>query len=174
MATITPTRPRDLVAPALATAVVVHLLVRVGYGALPSFPLSAGVPLAVLGVAEAVGGTALRARIRHRPGTRPVPPLVAARAVLVARASALAGAIMAGVWAGLLAYVAPRSADIAAAAGDTSAAVVGLVGALALVGGALWLQHCCRTPDGPDDGPAGGPTGGPFEHPDGSGPRPPR
>ena len=155
MATITPTRPRDLVLPALAAAVAVHLLVRVGYGSLPPFPASAGVPLAVLGAAEAVAGSVLRARIRHRPGTRPVQPLVAARAVLVARASALAGALVAGAWAGLLGYVAPRSADLTAAAGDTVAASVGLAGALALVGGALWLQHCCRTPDDPPEEPDG-------------------
>ena len=151
MSTMTPTRPRDLVLPALVTAVVAHLLVRLTYGSLPTFPLPAGAPLAVLGLAEAVWGSTLRARIRHRPGIRPVQPLVAARAVLVARASALAGAIMTGVWAGLLAYVAPRSADLAAAGGDTAAAAVGLVGALALVAGALWLQHCCRTPDDPTD-----------------------
>jgi hypothetical protein len=160
VSTITPTRPRDLLLPALAAAVVVHLLVRLTYGTLPTFPLTAGVPLAVLGAAEAIGGSALRSRIRRKPGTRPVQPLVAARAVLVARASALAGAIMMGVWAGLLAYVAPRSGDIAAAAGDTVAAAVGLVCASALVGGALWLQHCCRTPDDPsgEDGPQAGPS----------------
>ena len=157
---MTPIRPRDLVLPALIAAVIVHLLVRLTYGSLPSFPTTAGVPLAVLGVAEAIGGSALRSRIRRKPGTRPVQPLVAARAVLVARASAVAGAIVAGAWAGLLGYVAPRSADIAAAGGDTVAALVGLIGALALVAGALWLQHCCRAPDdhadGPDDGPGTG------------------
>jgi hypothetical protein len=160
VSTITPTRPRDLVLPALVAAVVVHLLVRLTYGTLPTFPLTAGVPLGVLGVAEAIGGSALRSRIRRKPGTRPVQPLVAARAVLVARASALAGAIMVGVWAGLLAYVGPRSGDIAAAAGDTVAAAVGLACASALVGGALWLQHCCRTPDDPsgEDGPQAGPS----------------
>jgi hypothetical protein len=26
-----------------------------------------------------------------------------------------------------------------------------VIGALALVAGALWLQHCCRTPDDPTD-----------------------
>ena len=148
--TVTPIRPRDLVLPALVAAVVVHLLVRLSYGSLPPFPGPAGLPFAVLGVAEAIGGTALRSRIRGRAGSRPVPPLVAARAVLVARASAQAGAIMAGAWAGLLAYVAPRGGDIAAAAGDTVAAAFGVVGALMLVGGGLWLQHCCRTPDDPD------------------------
>lgn len=152
--TVTPIRPRDLVLSALVTAVLAHLAVRLTYGSLPVFPLGAGVPLAVLGVAEAVGGRELRARIRRRPGTRPVPPLVAARAVLVARASALAGAIMVGGWAGLLAYTAPRSAELVAASGDTTAAAVGLVGAACLVAGALWLQHCCRTPDDPPDDPA--------------------
>ena len=148
--TVTPIRPRDLVVTALVVAVVVHLLVRLTYGSLPAFPLSAGLPLAVLGLAEAIGGSALRSRIRDRSGARPVQPLVAARAVLVARASALAGAVMTGVWAGLLAYVAPRSGDVAAAADDTTAAVLGVVGALVLVGGGLWLQHCCRTPDDPE------------------------
>ena len=149
--TVTPIRPRDLVVTALVVAVVVHLLVRLTYGSLPAFPLSAGLPLAVLGVAEAIAGSALRSRIRDRSGARPVQPLVAARAVLVARASALAGAVMTGVWAGLLAYVAPRSGDVAAAAGDTTAAALGVVGALVLIGGGLWLQHCCRTPDDPED-----------------------
>jgi len=148
--TVTPIRPRDLVVTALVVAVVVHLLVRLSYGSLPAFPLSAGLPLAVLGLAEAIGGSALRSRIRDRSGARPVQPLVAARAVLVARASALAGAVMTGVWAGLLAYVAPRSGDVAAAAGDTTAAALCVVGALVLVGGGLWLQHCCRTPDDPE------------------------
>lgn len=148
---LTPTRARDLVVPVLVAAVVAHLLVRLTYGSLPQFPLPAGVPLAVLGVAEAVAGNVLRSRIRRRRGARPVQPLVAARAVLLAKASALAGAIMTGAWAGLLLYVAPRSADIAAAAGDTAASVVGTVGSAALVAGALWLQHCCRTPDEPDD-----------------------
>jgi hypothetical protein len=84
--TVTPIRPRDLVVTALVVAVVVHLLVRLTYGSLPAFPLSAGLPLAVLGLAEAIGGSALRSRIRDRSGARPVQPLVAARAVLVARA----------------------------------------------------------------------------------------
>ena len=154
--TVTPIRPRDLVLHALGTTVVVYLLVRLTYGSLPPFPTAAGLPFAVLGAAEAIGGTALRSRIRGGSGARPVQPLVAARAVLVARASALAGAIMTGAWAGLLAYVAPRSADLAAAAGDTFAAALGVVGSLILVGGGLWLQHCCRTPDDPgsdaDDG----------------------
>jgi hypothetical protein len=148
---VTATRPRDLFAVAVITALAINLLVRLSYGSLPPLPLLGGATLGVLGIAEAVGGSMLRARIRRRPGTQPVQPLVAARAVLLAKASSLAGAIMAGVWAGVLGYVLPRAGDITAAGSDSVAAVVGLVCALGLVAGALWLEHCCRTPDDPED-----------------------
>lgn len=150
---MTATRTRDLLVAGLVTAVLAHLLVRLAYGSLPAVPALAGATLGVLGIAEAVGGSALRARIERKPGTTPVQPLVAARAVVVAKASSLAGAIMAGAWAGLLAYVLPRSGEIAAAAGDTVGAAIGLVCALGLVAGALWLERCCRTPDDPDPDP---------------------
>lgn len=153
----TPTRVRDLVVVAVVVALAVNLLVRLTYASLPGFPLLAGATLGVLGVAEAVGGNMLRARIRRRPGTAPVNPLVAARAVVVAKASALGGSIMAGVWAGLLAHVLPRSGEIAAAAGDSASAAVGFGCALLLVAGALWLEHCCRTPDDDGEDPTAGP-----------------
>ncbi|MDN5932904.1 MAG: DUF3180 domain-containing protein, partial [Pseudonocardia sp.] len=86
---MTATRPRDLLVAALVAAVLANLLVRLSYGSLPAIPALAGVTLGVLGVAEAIAGRSLRARIERRPGTTPVPPLVAARAVLVANASAL-------------------------------------------------------------------------------------
>ncbi len=136
----------------LVAAVLANLLVRLTYGSLPGFPLFAGATLGVLGLAEALTGNALRARIRRRTGTRPVQPLVAARAVLVAKASSPAGAIVAGAWAGLLVHVVPRSADVSAAASDTASGLVGLVCALGLVAAALWLEHCLKTPDDPDPG----------------------
>jgi Protein of unknown function (DUF3180) len=157
---VTPTRPRDLFAIALVTAVLANLLVRLGYGSLPQIPLFAGATLGVLGAAEAVGGNMLRARIRRRPGTLPVQPLVAARAVLLAKASSLAGAIMTGVWGGLLAHVLPLAGEVTAAGSDSVAGTVGILCALGLVAGALWLEHCCRTPDDPGDEPDGGRVGG--------------
>lgn len=144
---MTATRVRDLLVAAVIAALLGNLVVSLGYGSLPELPLLAGATFGVLGLAEAIAGTVLRARIRRRPGTVPVDPLVAARAVLVAKASALAGAIMAGVWAGLLAYALPRLDVLVAAAGDAAAAGVGLACAAGLVGGALWLEFCCRTPD---------------------------
>ncbi len=153
---MTPTRPRNLVVIGLVAVVVANLLVRLTYGSLPAFPLLGGGSLGVLGLAEAIAGRSLRARIRRLPGTRPVQPLAAARAVVVAKASAVGGAVVAGAWTGLLVHVLPRSAEVPAAASDAGAAAVGLVCALVLVAGGLWLEHCCRTPEdrggGPDDG----------------------
>lgn len=154
MTPMAPTRVRSLLVVALVVALLGNLAVRLTYNSLPAFPLLAGATLGVLGLAEALAGNALRARILRRPGTSPIQPLVAARAVLVAKASALAGAIMVGIWTGLLAHVLPRSGDIVAAAGDAAAAGVGLCCALGLVAGALWLENCCRTPDDDRDDPA--------------------
>jgi hypothetical protein len=39
---------------------------------------------------------------------------------------------------------------VSAAASDSASGVVGLVCALVLVGGALWLERCCRAPDDRD------------------------
>ncbi len=145
-----PTRAPDLVLPGLVAAVVIYLLVRVDYGSLPPLPRLGGVTLLVLALIEAVLGHSLRARIRGRRGTKPVQPLAAARAVALAKASSLAGAIMCGAWLGVLGYVFPASGSgNSAAGGDTVSAAVGAGCAGALVAAALWLEYSCRTPDDP-------------------------
>lgn len=146
---MTPTRPRDLALAAVVAAFVVHLLLQVAYGSLPPLPTLGGTSLVVLAAVETVLGFTLRARIQQRPGARPVQPLLAARAVALAKASSLAGSVVTGAWLGVLAYVAPRRTDLAAAAADTVAAGVGAVCAAVLVAAGLWLEHCCRTPEEP-------------------------
>lgn len=144
---MTPTRPKDLVVAAVAAAFMVHLLLGVGYGSLPPLPTLGGTTLLAFAAAEIALGFSLRARIQRRPGAAPVQALPAARAVALAKASSLAGALVTGAWLGVLAYVLPRRADLAAAASDTVAAAIGAVCAAALVAAGLWLEYCCRTPD---------------------------
>jgi hypothetical protein len=144
---VTFTRARDLVAAAAIAAVLVNLLLRLSYGDLPTLPQPAGTTLLVFAIAEVVLGNTLRARIRQRPGARPVQALTAAKAVVLAKASSLAGAITGGAWLGVLGYVLPRRSELASAASDTVTASLGAVCAAALVAAALWLEHCCRTPD---------------------------
>ncbi len=148
------TRPRDLLAVGLVAVVVGYALVRLNYQRMPPLPRFAGVAAAILGIGEAVAGHGLRSRI-HPPErakgparTRtPVPPLTAARAVMAAKATSLAGAALAGLWVGLLAYVLPSWTLLAAAQSDGVTAIIGLVGALVMMGGALYLEYCCRAPD---------------------------
>ncbi len=146
------TRARDLLAVAVVAFVAGYLLVRLSYQRLPPLPRYAGVLAALLGIGEAVAGHGLRSRIRAsgRGGAttaKPVEPLTAARAVMAAKATSLAGAALVGLWAGLLLYVVPSWSVLAAAREDAITGIIGLVGAVIMTGGALFLEHCCRAPD---------------------------
>lgn len=144
------TRGRDLFVAVVLAGLAVHLLLRVAYHELPPLPRFAGTTLALIGVVEAGLGHSLRARIQRREGTRPVPALTAARAVLLAKASSLLGAIMLGGWLAVIVYTLPQRDQVAAAGADATTGVIGAACAAVLVGAALWLEHCCRTPGRPD------------------------
>ena len=101
----------------------------------------------VLAVVEAVLAWQLRSRIAGKPGARPVQPLTAARSVALAKASSLVGALMAGVWAGVLLTVIPLAATSPAAGEDRTTGLIGVIGSAGLVAAALWLEHCCKAPD---------------------------
>ncbi len=157
------TRIRDLLLIAGVAFVAGYALTRWNYGRLPTLPRLAGVTAALIGVGEAFAGFNIRARIAQYSSRslqsgkavgdrnlKPIPPLVAARAVMVAKATALAASGVAGLWLGLLLYVAPNSGEVTAAGNDTVTGVIGLVGALIMVAGALWLERCCLRPDDDD------------------------
>ncbi|GAA4685297.1 DUF3180 domain-containing protein [Streptomyces chumphonensis] len=126
-------------------------------GSLPAVPVLA--PVVLGGIAAVLLATALSLRSRlkaqreRRPGARGVEPMLAARAVLFGQASALVGALAAGVYGGTglllltsdLFQVDPRR-DQALYAGLSVVAAAGVVAV------ALWLQHICRLPE--DEDPA--------------------
>ena len=145
------TRARDLVLVGVITAVVVNVLLLIGYDSLPPLPTLAGGTLLVLAVLELGFALVLRPRLARKAGTRPVPPLQAVRVVALAKASSLLGAIMAGAALGALVYVLPKRAQLTVAAHDTTSAVIALISAAALIAAALWLEYCCRAPEDPDD-----------------------
>jgi hypothetical protein len=157
-----PVPRRDLGVLAVGLAVAAFLLVRAYYGDLPPLRWWLGLPLAVLALAEALGARTLKARLaaerEARAGTRPasaappmspvrpVEPLLVARIAVLAQASAWVGAGFAGVWAGVLAYVAASVGRLAAATGDSVTSALGLAFSLGLVAAALWLESVCRVP----------------------------
>jgi hypothetical protein len=165
---VSPVRRRDLVVLAVGLAVASWLLVRTFYGDLPPLHWYLPIPLGVIAIAEALGARTLRARLaaerdaragRDRspsgPGAtaqvRRVEPLLVARVAVLAQASAWVGAGFAGLWAGVLLYVAPELGRLQQASGDTVTGVLGLVFAAGLVAAALWLESVCRVPPDRDD-----------------------
>ena len=139
------------------TGAAAWLLVRTMYGQLPPLPVYAGASLYPVALLEVILAFMIRTRIGNHEigdGPRQLHPLTAAKAVALAKASALLGAAAAGIWLGFLLYVFPQRAALRAAVSDRPGAIVGLVAGVVLVGAALWLEHCCRTPGDPPDEPA--------------------
>ena len=142
---MTPTRVRTLLTVAAVCAVAVWLLLRLVYAALPPLPWT-GVPtLGILAVAETWSGRNIRSRLRGGGRSTPIPPIAVARMAALAKASALASALIGGLAAGFLIYVAGSlgrpsyRTDAYAAAGTFAAAA-------ALVAAALYLENGCRVP----------------------------
>jgi hypothetical protein len=164
---------RDLAVLAGGLAVATWLVVRVAYGDLPPLRWWLPLPLALLAVAEAGAARTLRTRLSDlraaravgrgraaegapRPEqVRPVEPMLVARLAVLAQASAYVGAVLLGVWLGVLAHVGPALGHLRTAGDDTVTAVLGIVVSTALVAAALWLESVCRVP--PDDDGEGGP-----------------
>jgi hypothetical protein len=149
-----PTRRRDLVAAALCAAVVGYALVLLLYRWFPPITVWTGVSLAAVAGLEAVWGRQVRSKITDGeigPGPGRLHPLVVARSLLVAKASAWMGAVMLGWWTAVLTYLLPRRSTLRVAGDDTFGTAVAVACALALVVAALWLQHCCKSPRDPTD-----------------------
>ncbi|WP_027942871.1 DUF3180 domain-containing protein [Amycolatopsis taiwanensis] len=150
------TRPRDLVVAGLVALAFVYIAFKFAYGSMPRLPTLAGATLIVLAVIEALLAFSIRARIRQR---RVTSALAVVRAVALAKASSMLGALMLGAWLGVLAALLPRVGDLAAATGDVRSALVGTPSAIVLIAAGLWLEYCCRTPEGGDRKHDDHPTG---------------
>jgi hypothetical protein len=149
-----PTRKRDLTAAAVLAAVVGYLFVILLYRYFPPIDVWTGVSLLAVAVAEAVWAFYVRAKISNGEigdARGWLHPLAVARSVLIAKASAWVGALVLGWWIAVLIYLLPRRSTLRVAGEDTAGAVVAAVSALALVVAALWLQHCCKSPQEPPD-----------------------
>ncbi|MBW0016836.1 MAG: DUF3180 domain-containing protein [Mycobacterium sp.] len=149
-----PTRKRDLTAAVMGAAVVGYLLVIVWYRWFPPITVWTGISLLAVAVAEALWARYVRVKINDGEiGDGPgwLHPLAVARTLTIAKASAWMGALVLGWWVGVLVYFLPRRSWLRATAEDTPGAVVAAVSALALVVAALWLQHCCKSPQDPGE-----------------------
>jgi hypothetical protein len=162
---VKPTRISTLVIIAVVCAAAGWVLLRAVYAKLPPLPWT-GVPaLLIAAAAEVWTGRDLRARIAGSsrrgsgpgargsgPGTRdlkPPAPLFVSRMVALAKASAVAAAIIAGFAAGFDFYLA-GSLTASVPREDALTAVITFVAAVLLGCAALYLENSCRVPEDPD------------------------
>ena len=144
-----PTRISALVTLAVVVGGIVYAFIDGVYTSLPVLPRYAPVTLFVLGAAEAAPAVSLRRRIRG--GLRGLyNPLLVARLVALAKASALVGALAFGGYAAFAAYTFPKR-DAPQPHRDFVTGVWGAIAALVLLAGALLLEYACRVPPSPDD-----------------------
>jgi len=149
-----PTRIRDLAVAAATASVVGYLSIGLIYRYFPPITLWTGLSLLAVAGAEVWWAASVRGRIRDGRiglGGGRLHPLAVARTVAIAKASAWVGALMAGWWIAVLAYLGPRRGELKVAAADLPGTVVAALSALALVAAALWLQHSCKSPEQPDE-----------------------
>lgn len=148
---IEPTKVSYVAALAVSVGLITWALVSNLYGDIPPLTWPMPVWIGVVALAEAVFAWTLRGRIQRKPGARPPEPLVAARALALAKASAYVGGALVGMWAGTAAYTMTQWGYLLTAKTDTVVAVAGIVLSIGLEAAALFLEYACRVPDLPDD-----------------------
>lgn len=154
-----PTQPATLVVAGLAAAAVAWLLISNLYQQLPPMVWPPAVLIAVIAAFEAVAARSLWARIHQRGGRftargrgagarpEPIEPLLVARFAVLGKASSVAGAILAGCYAGFLPWLVMESARLSGARADLPPTVGGLVASGGLIAAAWWLERACRVPE---------------------------
>lgn len=109
-------------------------------------PYTLGIALLLIGVVIVAMAWPVWRVSRRVPGAR-VDPFYATRVVILAKASSLGGALLAGGGIGIVAYLLSRS--VVPGVGSIAMAVSAAVGAILLLVAGLLAEHWCRIP--PDD-----------------------
>jgi hypothetical protein len=147
---VKPTRLPVLAVALIVAAALTWSVVRFLYGSLPLLPWTMVPSLLLLALGELYTSIVTRARIQRRPDTKPIEPLVAARLAALAKASAHAAAVLAGIFGGMTIYL-TSSLDKPTPRRDFYVSGGTALAAVALIIAALVLEHACRVPKGPED-----------------------
>ncbi|MFC5907027.1 DUF3180 domain-containing protein [Streptacidiphilus monticola] len=122
---------------------------------LPGVPPAAPIVLAVIAVVLLATAVSIRARLRDQrnrvPGAKGVDPLSAARALVLAQASALVAALVTGVYGGMGIFLISLWDSAPARKGQSVTALFAVIAGVAVMAAGLWLQHICRLPEDPDE-----------------------
>lgn len=148
---MTPTRLPVLLLAVLVSAALGYLLAQTAYSSIPPLPALAPVSLALLALVEGGMAYIVRSKVRsRRPLGRPMHPIQVARAAVVAKASSLGGALVAGGYGGVFLWTFSRRGEVATYGDDARVSGLCALAALVLVVFALLLERSCRTPSTDD------------------------
>jgi hypothetical protein len=151
---VRPTRVSTLALIAVISAALAWALLKAVYNSLPPLPWT-GVPaLLIVAVFETGAGRDLRRRITGRgasknSGLKPADPLVVSRMLVLARATAMAAALVTGIMLGFVVYLSGMLTN-SIPRHDLINAAITCAAALVMAGAALYLEFCCRVPVGGD------------------------
>ncbi len=116
-----------------------------------NLPITLGVALAVIGGIVITMAVPILRMVRSSTAPR-VDPFYATRIAMLAKASALTGALAVGVGAGVLAFLLSRSVI---GVGSVAQAITTIVGAGILLAGGLIAERMCSVPPSDDDNDSG-------------------
>ncbi|MEO3886620.1 MULTISPECIES: DUF3180 domain-containing protein [unclassified Nonomuraea] len=145
-----PTRPGHLVGILVVVALLTWVVIRPVYSDLPLMPWTAIPTVTLLAIGEGYTAWLTKARIERKPGTKPVEPMAVARLAALAKASAYAGAVFGGIFAGFGLHTV-QLLDRETPRGEFLVATGSLVSCVVLVCAALYLEHACRIPKEPEE-----------------------
>lgn len=138
-----------LIAVAGFVAAATVIIVSRNYGKFPNVPLIAIFTLALLAILDGYLARWVSKKIAEDKvgqDRSQLHPVVAARCVALAQASAWTGAIFGGFYLGFSFYLVPRMSDLAAAQADAPRAIAATVAALFLVIAGMALERSCKVP----------------------------
>jgi Protein of unknown function (DUF3180) len=141
------TSAADLLVPYVLLAALVYLVLRVSYNSLPPFQWFIAIPLAVLAGIEFVLARRVRSAVGHDPAAKPMTALAVARAVALAKASALGAAVIGGAATGLVIKVLPDASRTDASSHDLKVGLAVLVVSIVLAAAGLLLERAGIDPN---------------------------
>lgn len=147
VAAVRPTSPWLLLLLFAAAGGLVYLLLSGYHSLLPALSIDGPITVGMLGIIDAYVAWVTRGRLAGRPGTRPIEPITVARLAALGKASALVGAPIAGVAAGLLGRV--LQLDSVVAHGDVRAGAAGIAAGAVLAAAGMALETVCRVKQPP-------------------------
>jgi hypothetical protein len=147
---VTPTRLRSLLAMTAMTGLLGWFVIDMRTGDLLSLPYLAPVTATLIALFELGLARVVRDQVRGRSKGRAMHPLQVARALVLAKASSATGALLTGLYGGLLVWFVHDGLRVARS--NATVAAFSVAACLVLVVAALLLERACRTPEPPDLG----------------------